>query len=908
MNENDGTRAFVDESMHMKHLRRSWISARTAPLLSVAVAASLACTAVMSASAQNARAGKAEAPRGKSPARDGGRLGGGGNDRVVGLGADWQVIPQAITADPQVLGDAFGSACAMNEDGTILVVGASDETVNSVAAAGAVHIFEYDDASAAFVHVQKIPAPPPQNNAGAIVATPTIALFGWSVAISGETIVVGAPIASVTGAPVFAGRAFVFQRSVEDNLWGTTATFEDEEGGGTVEYRVANRVLRAADQEQIGYFGGSVAVGVEPGLRSDTRIAVGSPYQGAANQGAVYVFEGTDSTFTQVRKLTLEDAVSQDQFGSQLAIDGDVLVVGAQNADSDDEVNTGAAFVYRRSKGDAGTWGTEPEATLAYADAASNDAFGASVSVQGDSIAIGAPGFDEDIDGDASNGEGAVFLFRREAGSWVQDGAVFAREANANNAFGYSARLALNGDMLVVGCPGYETAAPDGVNAGVGFVFNRGGGGDWTIDSSDLWTPSARKAQGIGEVLAVSANGSRAVLGSRHNVNALGVPVVTSLFGWTFGENAIAGVDVVAAVRATTPEAPGASGYADGIATTGSGTGGSAPSTGGIGSGTVVPATPTVESWGVARASVIAIHRAQQRIAIMLTDGNGALETESESIAYLGFYDPTWIPLGVGDVNGDRSSDVVFLVPATRKVKAWLRVGKRITETITVGTISVGDTYVGMGDWTNSGADAPAFLAADGETIKFWVVQGGAVTNKVEGDLGAGDWRFRVVDVNDDGRREVIAVDPDENVVLSASVNSSNTVVVTESTGPSKGFILADAEDYDADGTIDFLWSDPSSKKLTFQFRNTNGSVRFEQPWDSNINDWTINPGANFVVAGGRGVMFSKGNEILVVTVRFEAITDPPAGRGYIRCPYSRILQGIESGFEILGPAREPAS
>ncbi|MBM4102253.1 MAG: hypothetical protein FJ256_08360, partial [Phycisphaerae bacterium] len=99
----------------MKHSRQSGTTARRTPLLSLAVAASLACAAVMSASAQNVRAGKAEAPSGNAPARNGAPLGGGANNRGVGLGATWQVIPQVITANPQVVGDAFGSACAMNE-------------------------------------------------------------------------------------------------------------------------------------------------------------------------------------------------------------------------------------------------------------------------------------------------------------------------------------------------------------------------------------------------------------------------------------------------------------------------------------------------------------------------------------------------------------------------------------------------------------------------------------------------------------------------------------------------------------------------------------------------------------------------------------------------------------------------
>lgn len=136
------------------------------------------------------------------------------------VGEEWQVASQILAAIPAVVGDGFGSAVAMNEAGTILVVGASDAKVDDVNAVGAVHIFTYSDLLNSWQHVQLLECPQ-KITLGHLNGSPGLALFGWSVAISGSTIVVGAPVVTPnSGMPSLAGRVYVFQQSADDQLWG----------------------------------------------------------------------------------------------------------------------------------------------------------------------------------------------------------------------------------------------------------------------------------------------------------------------------------------------------------------------------------------------------------------------------------------------------------------------------------------------------------------------------------------------------------------------------------------------------------------------------------------------------------------------------------------------------------------
>ncbi len=797
--------------------------------------------------------------------------------------AGWQVPADIVRASPSVIGDGYGSAAAMNEDGTVLVVGASDTTVADAAAVGSVHIYRYNDLTG-WTHVQKLDCPP--TIIAGVVTPATLSLFGWSVAISGNTIVVGAPVVS-TAAVALAGKAYVFQLNPDDNLWGNISS----------DARVANRILSPSDPEMVGFFGGAVAVDVV--AEGDTRIAVGSPFRGAANQGGVYIYEGSGNTFPQKKFLIPADVVGQDNFGTKLALDGDLLVVGSQVADIEDRLNCGSAHVYRRSA-KSGTWPTAHEALLYAANGERDDGFGSSVAVMGDTIAIGAPGVDRDAKGVAVANNGSVYMYRLVAGAWTPDGEeLFAREPNGGNVFGFSLALANAGTRVIVGSPGYETTL---VNAGAGFDFVRTAG-VWTLQPSDLWSTSAISSQSVGEQTAVSSNGLRATLGSR---NPAGL-ITTRMFAWEYS-----GEPLPAELPLGTPptaHAPGADGFAPGTTTTTTPPGGVTPSTGmgsgGLGNMPVIPATPITRPWGLVRASVLSIDRVAARIGIIMTDG--LHDSGLTTYEFLGSYDPSFEVLGVGDVNGDGSGDVLFRDPATRKVKAWIRLGNRITETVTVGTTAVGDRFIGIGDWANNGYDAPAFLRANGEDAVFWVVQAGAITDRIDWRMPAGTWSFFTSDVTGDGNLDLIARDKGAGTLvrIDPEPSSDEGALIVPLADHGADYRLLGAQEFDGDGTNDLLWEGPDGAQ-EFWFMRPDGTVRFKLPWPCSLEGWTVNMAADFDNNGTSDLMFSKGGEeVLVMRLEWEALSGQ---RGNMRGRFSRVLERLPKGSTVLGVAEEPLS
>ena len=148
-----------------------------------------------------------------------------------------------------------------------------------------------------------------------------------------------------------------------------------------------------------------------------------------------------------------------DMLGGAVAVSGDTLVVGARQEDSaatgvdgnatdDSLVNVGAAYVFRRT---AGGW--VQEAYLKPASGDGHDNFGHAVAIDGDTIAVGAPGEDGGAAGVPSDNSvsnaGAVYVFRRDGSTWSPEAYVKPTVTGAHDNFGFS--VALSGETLAVG-------------------------------------------------------------------------------------------------------------------------------------------------------------------------------------------------------------------------------------------------------------------------------------------------------------------------------------------------------------------------------------------------------------------------------------------------------------------------
>lgn len=414
-----------------------------------------------------------------------------------------QLVQQYLKGAPVRANAQFGTSVALAGD--TLVVGAQYETEDTLSV-GAVHVFVRDGGQWAQQAVLRA------SNAR------EGARFGCSVAISGDTIVVGSPDesgdASSTGETpnenaVQAGAAYVFVRN--DGQW-------TQQG-----------YLKAANADPGDYFGYAVAIDGDVVVAGawleagDSNSTAETPNNNTRLAGAAYVFERNAATWRQTGYLKSPNANDVDDCGVAVAVRGATAVMGCINDRAPVAgtiptiVSAGAAYVYVRA-GDA--WSLEAKLSPPHVE--SQLSFGHALAIDDDAIAVGAPGDNGDASStvEAPNGNapfsGAVHLFERQESAWSHTAMFKAPNAGRNDALGYS--VALEGSTLIAGAANEEgdatstlTEPNDALDyAGAAYLFLKLGGA-W-VQQAYVKAPNAGAYDFFAS--SVTLSGGTAVIGA----------------------------------------------------------------------------------------------------------------------------------------------------------------------------------------------------------------------------------------------------------------------------------------------------------------------------------------------------------------------------------------------------------
>jgi uncharacterized repeat protein (TIGR01451 family) len=419
---------------------------------------------------------------------------------------------QKLTASDGAANDLFGEALSLSGD--TVVVGAYLDDTQSGADTGSAYVFVRSGTT--WTEQQKLTAPDgaPQDS------------FGRAVSLSGDTAVVGArgdttPGGSGAGSThvlVRSGATWTHQQqlmgadslsydhfgdsvSVDGDTLAVGASTDETASGSGSAYVFVRSGTGWTRQQKLTAAGGSAgdSFGYAVSVSGDTLI-VGTPYDetlAGPAAGSAYVFVRSGTTWTQRQKLMASDGAANDFFGLSVSVSGDTAVVGADRDDTAAGIDAGSAYVFARS----GTAWTEQQKLVA-SDGASDDDFGVSVSVSGDTVAIGAGGDDTA----AGENAGSAYVFVRSGTSWTEQQKLTPLGSAANDFFGTA--VAVFGDTVVVGATGRDT--PAGSNTGAACVFVRSGT-TWT-QQQELQASDGAQSDDFG--YAVSVFGNRAVIGA----------------------------------------------------------------------------------------------------------------------------------------------------------------------------------------------------------------------------------------------------------------------------------------------------------------------------------------------------------------------------------------------------------
>lgn len=413
--------------------------------------------------------------------------------------------------------DGFGSGVA--SDGEVMVVGASGEdsaatgvngsqSSNASTGSGAAYVFRRvagEWRQEAYLKAS--------NAQGSNTGSGSLADgFGEHVAMSGDRIVVGASYED-------SGAIGVNGNQADNSVANSGAAYVFKYAAGVWQQEA---YLKASNTGSGDFFGSSVAisgdvivVGAEFEDSSAGGINHGGGDESAFNAGAAYVYRYSAGQWVHEAYLKPAFPNVQDHFGLSVAVDGDVVVVGAPaedggeggvNGNQQDEgaPGSGAAYVFRYA---AGAWTQEAylKARVPGGDPAGGsdnigDYFGMSVAVRADAVLVGAryeasgaSGVNGDENDNSQLGAGAAYLFRRDASGWAQEAYLKASAPRGLRPGGqiyegdiFGTSVALGDDVLAVGASGEDSAArrvngdendDSAPESGAVYVFRRGPSG-----------------------------------------------------------------------------------------------------------------------------------------------------------------------------------------------------------------------------------------------------------------------------------------------------------------------------------------------------------------------------------------------------------------------------------------------
>ncbi|MEM9302944.1 MAG: carboxypeptidase regulatory-like domain-containing protein [Pseudomonadota bacterium] len=353
--------------------------------------------------------------------------------------------------------------------------------------------------------------------------------LGTSIAVCGQRMFVGVPggenmgglVSGVVQVYVLQGGEYVFEQTIEPS-GGTTGdrfgfalactldflavTVPGNGGGGAagkgrsqkgsvlmfnltggaaaeVQSLVAGNLGTGQTTEQAG-FGTSVAM-------SGASMVVGAPATEGGGAAVVYRLDPAASTWGEETTLSDPDGQDGDDFGAAVDVDGGsgVIMVGAPNQEDDSGITTGLAQLFENA---AGTSDWTNVGKFTNADAQEGDQFGASVSINGSTLVVGAPGDDS-----AGENAGAASIFTFDGNNTTFVTELVADDGQAGDGFGTA--VDLDFPRVLLGSPNADGAEPD---SGVAYLFEFDG--TW-LQTQQL--PGAEGGDGFGSAVSLTETG-----------------------------------------------------------------------------------------------------------------------------------------------------------------------------------------------------------------------------------------------------------------------------------------------------------------------------------------------------------------------------------------------------------------